>query len=131
METWIEESQKTYSERRSILSFDDYLAELKQKPKLHLRNAAQYFWDVIQHFGSYDLELPTGAQKRYRIFDTEFSNKDGQVLGHEQVQENLVRMIYNFLRSGRIDRLILLHGPNGSAKTSLILPHPPPPPSHR
>ncbi|MBL4818267.1 MAG: serine protein kinase PrkA [Deltaproteobacteria bacterium] len=120
METWIEESQKTYSERRSILSFDDYLAELKQKPKLHLRNAAQYFWDVIQHFGSYDLELPTGAQKRYRIFDTEFSNKDGKVLGHEQVQENLVRMIYNFLRSGRIDRLILLHGPNGSAKTSLI-----------
>jgi predicted Ser/Thr protein kinase len=112
MENWISE--------RHILSFDDYLAEVKKHPKYHLRNAAQYFWDVIQYFGEYTVDLPTGSLRRYRLFDAEFNDNEGQVLGQERVQEELVRLIQNYVRSGRIDRLILLHGPNGSAKTSLI-----------
>lgn len=120
METWIENSKSKFKKSRSILSFDDYLAEVRSHPKIHLRNAAQYFWDVIQHFGHYEVQLPTGTLRRYRLFDAEFNQREGQVLGQERVQGELVRLIHNFVRSGKIDRLILLHGPNGSAKTSLI-----------
>lgn len=114
------DSKSQFKQNHSILSFDDYLEEVKKHPKNHLRNAAQYFWDVIQYFGEYIVDLPTGNLRRYRLFDAEFNNHEGQVLGQERVQEELVRLIKNYVRSGRIDRLILLHGPNGSAKTSLI-----------
>ncbi|MEI6789572.1 MAG: serine protein kinase PrkA [Myxococcaceae bacterium] len=120
METWVEDSKSKFKQSRSILSFDDYLEEVKKQPKYHLRNAAQYFWDVIQHFGYHDIALSTGTLRRYKLFDAEFNQYEGQVLGQERVQGELVRLIHNFVRSGRIDRLILLHGPNGSAKTSLI-----------
>lgn len=120
METWISDSKYQFEQNRTILSFDDYLSEVKKQPKFHLRNAAQYFWDVIQQFGNYEVNLPTGNLKRYRVFDAEFNDHEGQVLGQERVQEELVRLIHNYVRSGRIDRLILLHGPNGSAKTSSI-----------
>lgn len=114
METWVADSKSRFKQSRSILSFDDYLAEVKKQPKYHLRNAAQYFWDVIQYFGEYQVNLPTGHLRRYRLFD------EGPVFGQERVQEELVRLIQNYVRSGRIDRLILLHGPNGSSKTSII-----------
>ncbi|MEI6805467.1 MAG: serine protein kinase PrkA [Myxococcaceae bacterium] len=120
MDTWVSDSKSKFKQSRSILSFDDYLEEVKAHPKWHFRNAAQYFWDVIQYFGEYPVNLPTGNKRRYRLFDAEFNDHEGQVLGQERVQEELIRLIQNYVRSGRIDRLILLHGPNGSAKTSLI-----------
>src|SRR3989338_5521465 len=120
MESWVEDSKTTFRKSRAILSFDDYLEEVRQNPRIHLRNAAQYFLDVIQHFGHYEVSLPTGIVWRYRLFDAEFQGGEAKVLGQERVQGELVRLIHNFVRSGRIDRLILLHGPNGSAKTSLI-----------
>jgi predicted Ser/Thr protein kinase len=36
------------------------------------------------------------------------------------VQEHLYRIFSNFAREGRVNKLVLLHGPNGSAKSSLI-----------
>ena len=33
---------------------------------------------------------------------------------------HVISQIKNFVSSGRIDKLLLLHGPNGSAKTSII-----------
>ncbi len=120
METWLSESKSEFEKRRTILSFDDYLAEVRKHPKLHIRNAAQYFLDVIGYFGSEDISSPVGSFRHYKIFDAAFNNYEGQVLGQEHVQEELVRMVHNFVRSGRIDRLVLLHGPNGSAKTSMI-----------
>ena len=39
-----------------------------------------------------------------------------RVAGQEEAQNALYRQISNFIRAGRVNRLILLHGPNGSAK---------------
>lgn len=106
--------------RRSVMSFSEYLDEVASHPRRHLRSAAQYFADVIAHFGSYKVALPGGEFNRYKVFDVPFDQGAGQVMGHEYIQEELVRRINNFVRAGRVDRLIMLHGPNGSAKTSLI-----------
>jgi predicted Ser/Thr protein kinase len=42
------------------------------------------------------------------------------VAGQEEVQAALYRALGTFVRSGRVNKLILLHGPNGSAKSSIV-----------
>jgi serine protein kinase len=110
----------TFAARRTILSFDEYLDEVIAHPTRHLRNAARYLIDVINHFGVDDVAQSTGMVRRYRLFDQAFDEGRGRVAGQERVQAAVVRILENFVRSGRIDRLVLLHGPNGSAKTSII-----------
>jgi predicted Ser/Thr protein kinase len=109
-----------FEARRSILSFDEYLDLVVREPRHHLRSAAQYLSDVVDHFGAEAVELPTGEFTRYRLFDVAWDEGRGRVVGQERVQGSLIRLLQNFVRAGRTDRLLLLHGPNGSAKTSLI-----------
>jgi len=42
------------------------------------------------------------------------------LIGQEQVQEEIYRSVSNFVREGRPNRLVLLHGPNGSAKSTIV-----------
>lgn len=112
--------QSKFASHRTVLSFSEYLDEVVANPRAHIRAAAQYFHDVIEHFSSYSVNLPVGEVKRYKAFDAPYDQGEGQVMGQERVQAHLVRQIHNFVRAGRVDRLLLLHGPNGSAKTSLI-----------
>ena len=42
------------------------------------------------------------------------------VIGQEEVQNAIYRMLAIFVRAGRVHKLILLHGPNGSAKSSIV-----------
>jgi serine protein kinase len=115
-----EATRESFVSRRTILSFDEYLEQLAQDPRHQLRNAAQYMSDVVDHFGTEEVKLPTGTFTRYQLFDAAHDGGLGRVVGQMRVQEHLVRLLHNFVRAGRIDRLILLHGPNGSAKTSII-----------
>ena len=46
--------------------------------------------------------------------------RTGRVAGQEEVQNALYRLLGNFVRAGRINKLILLHGPNGCAKSTLV-----------
>jgi len=117
----IADSRKaTFQARRTILSFDEYLSEVGAFPRRHLRNAARYLADVVEHFGVDELKHSGGTLRRFRLFDQAFDDARGRVAGQERVQAALVRILENFVRAGRIDRLVLLHGPNGSAKTSII-----------
>lgn len=113
-------AKEKFESRRTVMSFADYLQEVERNPAQHLRHSAQYFADMISHFGTYSVAAPTGEVQRLRIFDAPFDGGEHQVLGQERVQNEILRYILNFVRAGRSDRLILLHGPNGSAKTSLL-----------
>lgn len=113
-------AQTTFSKSQAVLSFDEYLSEVMAKPATHLRNAAQYFVDMVDSFGVYDVKTPVKTLKRYRVFDADFIDQEGKIFGHERVQHELISHIKNFAKTGRIDKLLLLHGPNGSAKTSIV-----------
>ncbi len=111
-----------FVENRSILSFEEYLQAFLEAPRLHARSSAQYLRDVLDHFGSEERETPVGHVRRWRAFDLPF-DPDGRahrVAGQEEVQAALYRAIGTFVRSGRVDKLVLLHGPNGSAKSSIV-----------
>lgn len=109
-----------FAQNRTIMSFNEYIEDVINFPYKHIKNSAQYFCSMFEYFGKYELKTPTGNLTRYKIFDAEFCNLEGKIFGQEKVQENLVNYIKNFCLLGKVDKFILLHGPNGSAKTSIV-----------
>jgi predicted Ser/Thr protein kinase len=114
--------QDAFAGARSLLSFDEYLAAFAEAPRQQARSAAQYLRDVMDRFGSEERETPVGRVRRWQLFDLPFE-PDGRALrvaGQEEVQAALYRALGTFVRSGRVSKLVLLHGPNGSAKSSIV-----------
>lgn len=111
-----------FVESRSILTFDEYVQAFVEAPRQHARSSAQYLRDVLDHFGSDERETPVGKVRRWRLFDLPFEPEPRaqRVAGHDDVQAALYRAVGTFVRSGRVNKLILLHGPNGSAKSSIV-----------
>lgn len=111
--------RRSFLDDRTILSFKEYFDLVLEAPDRHLRSSAQYLVDMLHHFGQEELDLPAGKVTRFKLFDAPFADGDRRVAGHEAVQEQLYRALANFAREGRVNKLILLHGPNGSAKSSM------------
>ncbi|HZH79593.1 MAG TPA: serine protein kinase PrkA, partial [Archangium sp.] len=109
-----------FVKNRSILSFEEYLTLFMSDPRGQSRNAAQYLRDVMDHYGTEQVPHPTGKIRRFKVFDVPSSDRDGRVAGQEEIQNAIYRMLGNFTRAGRINKLIMLHGPNGSAKSTLV-----------
>jgi predicted Ser/Thr protein kinase len=109
-----------FVKNRSILSFEEYTQLFLSAPTQQLRNAATYLIDAIDHFGHEQVPHPTGAIRRFKIFDPTPEEPDVRVAGQEEVQNAIYRLLGNFVRAAQINKLILLHGPNGSAKSSLV-----------
>ncbi len=109
-----------FVKNRMILSFEEYLALFLQEPRRQVRNAAQYLRDVMDHFGTEQVPHPTDKIRRFKLFDAVERDGGVRVAGQEEVQNALYRVIGHFARAGRINKLILLHGPNGSAKSTII-----------
>lgn len=111
-----------FVESRSILSFEEYLQTFLDAPRQQARGAAQYLLDALGHYGSEERDTPVGRVRRWRLFDLPFEPppRAHRIAGQEEVQAAIVRALGNFVRAGRVDKLILLHGPNGSAKSSIV-----------
>ena len=112
--------QRSFREDRTILSFGEYFQLVADAPKRQLRSSAQYQVDMLDYFGWEERDLPTGQIRRAKLFDAEFADGEFFVAGQEAVVQNIYRCLCNFAREGRVNKLILLHGPNGSAKSSIV-----------
>ena len=112
--------KQSFDDDRTVLSFADWFDLFLERPQRNLRSAAQYIRDVFDYFGEETRPLATGSIRRFKLFDAPWANGTGRVAGQEQVQNELYRLLTNFVRQGRVSKLIMMHGPNGSAKTSLI-----------
>ncbi|BDG06401.1 PrkA family serine protein kinase [Anaeromyxobacter oryzae] len=111
-----------FVENRSLLSFEEYLQVFLDAPRRQARSSAQYVHDVLEHFGAEDRETPVGTVRRWRLFDLPWDpeGRVQRIAGQEEVQAALHRDVGTFVRSGRVNKLVLLHGPNGSAKSSIV-----------
>jgi len=110
----------TFEEKRSLMSFDEYFEAFQAEPQLHSRSIAQYVRDMFDYFGEDVVDIGVRKQRRFRLFDMDFLGGKNRLVGHEEAQNEIYRILNNFIRERRITRLVLLHGPNGSAKSSLI-----------
>lgn len=125
--TGIDQSiKKEFDSNRRILSFDEYLAVFRENTEKQSRGSAQYLIDMMDYFGTTpiptdDGQKPaTGALQRFKLFDLPMDGIAPRVVGQEWVQNQIYRSLKAFARQGMNNKLILLHGPNGSAKTSLV-----------
>ena len=115
-----------FESQKRVLSFDEYLALVSAQPWRHTRDAARYLRDCLDYYGTYEVRSAGRPVTRWRLFDLEFARgedggqKHDYLVGQEPLQASLYRILGNFAREGQVNRLILLHGPNGSAKSTFV-----------
>src|SRR5437762_3596458 len=112
--------RESYARNRRVMSFGEYFSLFVGDTARQVRSAAQYVRDVFDHFGSTTVRSPRGVLTRWRLFDCPWDNGENSLKGQEEVQASVYRLVSNFAREGRTNRLILLHGPNGSAKSTFV-----------
>ncbi|MEO1271117.1 MAG: serine protein kinase PrkA, partial [Myxococcota bacterium] len=113
-------TEQRFRERRQILSFQEFFDLFMAHPQRYARSVAQYIRDCFDYFGVTERPAPWGTQQRFNLFDCPFDEGNQRLIGQEAAQRALYRLLTNFVQEGRIQRIVLLHGPNGSAKSSLI-----------
>lgn len=114
--------QKEFENSQIILTFQEYLELLATNPEKQIRASAQYMVDMLDYFGREDY-VPLGKSEtlyRFKLFDQPINGYASQVVGLESVQTRIYQSLKSFARQGFNNRLILLHGPNGSAKSTLV-----------
>lgn len=100
-------------------SFDDYLALVKKNPKV-TRNAYQRLYDMIMESGTEDYIDFKKQVTRYKFFDDAANNGKDAVFGLDVALMKLVNVLRAAsLGYGTEKRVILLHGPVGSAKSTI------------
>ncbi len=115
--------QGEFTEERRVLSFHQYLELFAGDPVRYSRDAACYLRDMFDHYGREQSKKPWGTLSKFKLFHLPFlehvdAQRDGLV-GQEHVQAEIYRVLNNFVQEGRPNRLLLLHGPNGSAKSTV------------
>src|SRR6202142_2321579 len=121
-----EHVEQRFRAGRRVLSFAEFLALFDEQPVRYSRDASRYLRDVFDHFGKTTVRHPWGEFTRHNLFDLPWEAPTsngalprGALVGQEHVQEEIYRALSNFVREGRPNRLMLLHGPNGSAKSTI------------
>src|SRR5476651_1742588 len=130
--------QETFLKNKTILTFQEYLDAFGERPRVHARSAAQFIRDCFDHYGTEQVKTPAGYVRRFKLFDRPFDygivptateGEQNQLLegeggapvcGQEEAQNAIYRILNTFVRAGRVNKLILLHGPNESAKSSIV-----------
>lgn len=108
----LEKWQNEIHQELQILSFDQYIQLVEKNPKLHLRHSSQYLKDMFDYYG----KNPNGS---FKIF-TKKHPQSPAVQGQTKTQHEIYESLQNFLEDGYNSRFLLLIGPNGSAKSSLV-----------
>ena len=110
----------SFEQANHLLSMSEYLEVVAQQPVLQCRDSARYLRDCMDYFGTEPVYRPYGSYTRFKIFNCEYDDHREALIGQEAVQERIYGLLTDFVRYGRVNRMILLNGPNGSAKSRLI-----------
>lgn len=109
----IEEMIKNFTiEEKKNLTFQDFTTLVQENPKKLLRNSAMYIKDMLDFYG----KNPEGE---FKIF-LEDNPLHPPVYGQRNVQTVIYKSITNFIKEGQNNKFLLLTGPNGSAKSSMV-----------
>jgi serine protein kinase len=109
---WMEEVNKEEGRYQSVLTFDDYMKVFEKLPHKELRPTNIYLKDMFDYFGQ-------GANGSFNLFTSEHSDAPA-VHGQIRTQKRIYNFLHNFMEEGFNNKFILLVGPNGSSKSSLI-----------
>ncbi len=101
-------------------SFEDYLGLVKEDPNV-CRNAYQRLYDLIHHFGTEEYTESRKRIVRYNFFGDPIEDGKDAVFGIDVHLQKLVNVLKSAaLGYGSQKRVLLLHGPVGSAKSTIV-----------
>lgn len=109
---WIQDANKDHANNNDILSFEEYLSIVQKNPRAECRPTCKYLKDVFDYFGRDD-------KGNFKLFSRNEPNST-PVFGQQKVQEQIYQNLLNFQEEGFISKFLLLVGPNGSAKSSIV-----------
>lgn len=112
--------QSAFTQNRRVISFAEYLQLVTDAPYAHLRSAPQYVVDCFDHYGTEEIRYPRGKVRRFKLFDSPWAQGRDRLIGQEDVQNRVYRALVGFVKEGTANKLVLLHGPNGSAKSTFV-----------
>src|ERR1051326_541988 len=114
------QSAQEYQELNWEGSFEDYLKLIQDNPPV-TRNAFQRIYDMILSHGLENYVEHKKKITRYRFFRDEMHKGRDAVYGIDQSLNHLVDIFKSASRNyGTERRVILLHGPVGSAKSTIV-----------
>ena len=101
-------------------SFEDYLEIVHQDPKV-ARLAFERLYDMIVSYGQEEYTRNRETLTHYKFFDDPFENGKDAVFGLDKPMIDLVRIFQSAARKyGTERRVLLLHGPVGTAKSTIV-----------
>ncbi|GIW22916.1 MAG: serine protein kinase [Candidatus Sericytochromatia bacterium] len=101
--------------KKAILSLGEWKELVMAYPKL-IRNAPEYILDALEYWGVEKYSKFGKTLMRFKALS--LSDKpDERLIGHEQVQTRLYQSLKTLCKNN--SKMILLVGPNGSAKSTL------------
>ena len=116
-----EEVREDFSRNKRLMSFAQFMRAVQQHPARHARSAVQYLRDCVAHYGvTHEPQALAGERWHYHLFDAPFDHHRDRMLGQERAQRRVFQLLDGFARAGKSDKLVLLHGPNGSAKSTFV-----------
>src|SRR5262247_2658281 len=114
------QSAQEYQELNWEGSLEDYLKLIQENPRV-TRNAFQRIYDMILEHGVEEHVEHKKKITRYRFFRDYAHNGRDAVYGIDQSLTHLVDIFKSASRNyGTERRVILLHGPVGSAKSTIV-----------
>lgn len=109
-----------FTRNRRVMTFAEYVTLVVAEPSRQLRSATQYIVDCLDHYGHETVVYPWGEIRRFRLFDVPWAGGEDRLFGQEPVQNAVYKTLASMVQDGRPNKLILLHGPNGSAKSTFF-----------
>ncbi|MCI0652315.1 MAG: hypothetical protein L0Z55_10575 [Planctomycetes bacterium] len=109
-----------FQERGRIKTYEEFLRDFAAQPHLYLRTSARYMVDALEFFGSDEKDLIGRKGRRWKIFDLDYDREMGSLVGQERVQNAVYNQLVQYARRGHGDKMIVLHGPNGSSKSTIV-----------
>ncbi len=101
-------------------SFEDYIETVRTNP-LVTRTAFQRVYDMILSYGTEEFQWAKDKMTRYKFFDDPEELGRDAIFGLEKSLANLVNVMKSAAnRYGSERRVLLLHGPVGSSKSTIV-----------
>lgn len=111
---------ENYRELNWSGQFNDYLNMVLENPRI-ARNAYQRLYDMIMSYGTVDYKLMKERMVHYNFFDDPVENGRDAVFGLDKALMRLVGHVKSAAFGyGTERRVLLLHGPVGSAKSTIV-----------
>jgi predicted Ser/Thr protein kinase len=119
-----QKTQEDFEKNRILLNYEEYITLFTENPVTQSRGSAQYLVDMLDHFEvsptTHSFKNVGPNLRHFKIFDSAIDGVAPKIVAQEGVQNQIYRTLKSFAKQKLNNKLILLHGPNGSSKSSMI-----------